>query len=670
MEELEAAISHLPNGMAAGISGILPEMVKFGGLKLRQELLRLFQLVWRDGQVPADWRNAEIVPVPKKGDLSMCDNWRGIALLDVIGKVAGRLLQCRLQQVSEDVLPESQGGFRRGRSCTDQIFCVRQIVEKLYEHRSKAFLIFVDLRKAYDSVPRRGLWCGLRKLGIPSKLVDLIADFHSGMQASVRVGDSRTDPITVRNGLRQGCSLAPVLFNLYFSLVIARWRCVLQDCPEFQAVTLQYKRSGKLFEKSRRGWESRDWLDLEFADDAVLFAPSRSTALFALESFFSVAADFGLTVSAAKTKVMVGGVGITDDDRLPFLVCGSSVECADAFVYLGSLVTPDTRVSQEVDRRLASASRAFGALRCVFDDNSLSLRCKRLIYTACVLSVLLYGSECWTVLKRDAEKLDRFHHCCLRHILGVSRFDQQHYRVTNSLLRDWWEVSMPLSGLLRQRRLEWLGHVGRMDESRLPSQALFGRLPNPRPWEGPRLRWRDVVHRDLSLLGVTDWFQLCASRNDWRALYLAPPPVCLPSVSAVCCLHCHREFRRHSDYTRHKCSDIRKLPVCQQPGAVQCSQCQRWLRSRGGLAVHKCSAAAIQPNSAPVRFSLTNLGCCPQHCPHCNRCFRSASGFRRHNCSRGSRCRARDDFEYACRNCSRRFRRPQDLSRHVRFCAS
>ena len=129
----------------------------------------------------------------------------------------------------------------------------------------------------------------------------------------------------------------------------------MQKYPNFQAAALRYKQSGKLFENTRRGWESRDWLDLEFADDVVVFARSRSMALLALETFFSVAAGFSATVSEPKTKVMVGGAGITDDDWLPFPVCSSSGECADAFVYIGSLVTLDTEVSQEVDRRLASA---------------------------------------------------------------------------------------------------------------------------------------------------------------------------------------------------------------------------------------------------------------------------------------------------------------------------
>ena len=116
-------------------------------------LLALIHEAWPVGEVPQAWRNAELVTIPKRGDLSSCDNWRGIALLDVVGKALGRLLQNGLQVVAELELPETQCGFRRGRSCTDHIFTLLQSIEKFNEHQSSGYIVFVDLRKAYDSVP-------------------------------------------------------------------------------------------------------------------------------------------------------------------------------------------------------------------------------------------------------------------------------------------------------------------------------------------------------------------------------------------------------------------------------------------------------------------------------------------------------------------------------------
>lgn len=100
------------------------------------------------------------------------------------------------------------------------VFTVRQIIEKSWEHKSKSFLVFVDLKKAYDSVSRAALWIVLRKLGVPESLVELIRSFHHDMKAQIRLSSSTTD---INNGLRQGCSMAPVLFNLYSCVMIERW---------------------------------------------------------------------------------------------------------------------------------------------------------------------------------------------------------------------------------------------------------------------------------------------------------------------------------------------------------------------------------------------------------------------------------------------------------------
>ena len=150
-------------------------------------LTDLVSVVLKERRVPQEWVDAILVPIPKKGNLHCCDNWRGIALLDVVGKLVARIVQNRLQVLAEKELPESQCGFRRGRGCTDMIFMVRQLAEKTIEHQTKQYLIFVDLHKAYDSVPREALWIALRKLGVLDVIVDIINSFHTNMGARIRV---------------------------------------------------------------------------------------------------------------------------------------------------------------------------------------------------------------------------------------------------------------------------------------------------------------------------------------------------------------------------------------------------------------------------------------------------------------------------------------------------
>ena len=120
--------------------------------------------VWQSGDVVSDWRDAVIVPIPKKGNLRLCDNWRGISLLDVAGKLFASIIQTRMQSSAEEVLPDSQCGFRCGRGCNDMIFVAHQLIDKTIEHDDELCVLFVDLRKAYNSIPRLALWSVLEKL--------------------------------------------------------------------------------------------------------------------------------------------------------------------------------------------------------------------------------------------------------------------------------------------------------------------------------------------------------------------------------------------------------------------------------------------------------------------------------------------------------------------------
>lgn len=137
------ALSKLKKDKAGGKTGILPELLVHGGADLHDRLLQLIQDEWQEGTVVEDWRDAEVVSIPKKGNLKLCDNWQGISLFDVVGKVLARILQERLQIVAEKVLPELQRGFRKGRGCVDMIFAARQLLE---EHDDAWFVLFIDLK--------------------------------------------------------------------------------------------------------------------------------------------------------------------------------------------------------------------------------------------------------------------------------------------------------------------------------------------------------------------------------------------------------------------------------------------------------------------------------------------------------------------------------------------
>ena len=195
------------------------------------------------------------------------------------------------------------------------IFTIRQLADKAIEHQAKQFLLFVDLKKAYDSVPRTAMWLTLKKLGIPDSTV-IIRSFHDGMHAQVRINGETVEEIPVENGLRQGCTMAPVLFNLYASLVVERWSARVKD-EEGVGTYLRCKLDHQLFRRSTRGAEEYRMNECQFVDDAALLATTCTGAEQAALSYVEVASAFGLTVSLPKTKLLVAGHALQEEDKAP-----------------------------------------------------------------------------------------------------------------------------------------------------------------------------------------------------------------------------------------------------------------------------------------------------------------------------------------------------------------
>ena len=222
--------------------------------------------------------------------------------------------------------------------------------------------MFIDLRKAYDSVPHEALWVVLGKLGVPDSLIEWIRSFHQGMKAAITLDDTLLDEINVENGLRQGCCMAPVLFNLYTSIVAERWSVRMKNV-EGAGVFLHHKPDGKLFRRYVRNAHESYLMECQFADDAALLETTRAGAERALQCYIDVAGDLGLTVSIPKTKVMACGWLVQPSDEGPIRIdYDNCVESVSEFQYLGSMVERSGRVDTDIERRVMQASRAFAYL--------------------------------------------------------------------------------------------------------------------------------------------------------------------------------------------------------------------------------------------------------------------------------------------------------------------
>jgi sorting nexin-29 len=124
-------------------------------------------LIWNKEELPRRWKESIVVPIHKKGDKTDCSNYRGISLLSISYNILSNILLSRLIPYADEIIGDHQCGFRRNRSSTDQIFYIRQILEKMWVYNGTVHQLFIDFKKAYDSVWREALYNVLIEFGNP-----------------------------------------------------------------------------------------------------------------------------------------------------------------------------------------------------------------------------------------------------------------------------------------------------------------------------------------------------------------------------------------------------------------------------------------------------------------------------------------------------------------------
>ncbi|KAJ8044654.1 RNA-directed DNA polymerase from mobile element jockey [Holothuria leucospilota] len=156
-----------------------------------------------EGEVPQDMRDTRIVTLFKnRGDRSDCNNYRGISLLSIVGKLFARVALNRLQILAHRVYPESQCGFRSCRANIDMIFSLRQLQETCREQRQPLYLAFVDLTKAIDLASRKGLFKLLQRIGCPPTLLSIIMSFQNDMRGTVSFDGDTSKPFKITSGVK------------------------------------------------------------------------------------------------------------------------------------------------------------------------------------------------------------------------------------------------------------------------------------------------------------------------------------------------------------------------------------------------------------------------------------------------------------------------------------
>ena len=302
-----------------------------------------------------------ILPFPKKGDIGLAKNYRGITLTSIAAKIYNALLRNRLERKIDNILRKNQNGFRRNRSTTSQILTIRRILEGVRAKNLQATLLFVYFTKAFDSIHRGKIEQILLAYGIPKETVAAITILYRNTKVKVRSPDGDTEYFDIVAGVLQEDMLAPYLFIICLDYVL---RTSIDEIRE----------NGFELTKKRR-YPAKTITDADYADDIAILANTPDQAETLLHSLERAAAGIGLSVNAHKTEYIC--YNQTGDISTQV---GTPLKLVDKFTYLGSSVAS---TEKDIDTRLTKAWTAINRLSIIWKSD-LTDKMKRSFFQAAV----------------------------------------------------------------------------------------------------------------------------------------------------------------------------------------------------------------------------------------------------------------------------------------------
>lgn len=394
-DEINHVLHRLKAGKAPGFDGVPPEFYKLAmenfsapgynafvpSTYMGKVILQIARIVWNNGSIPSDWNEAWIISILKKGDPREMNNFRGISLLAVIIKIViTTVVTVRVQRVFEEKnwFITEQAGFRALEECAAHSCSLYEILGRRTIAQQRTFVCFVDLSKAYDTVPIEALLRKMELAGVPVKLNSFLRAYYSNATAKVKTTYGLSELLPILRGLRQGCTASPILFDIFINDILTDVRAL-----GVEVIGLKDKRE----------------VGLLFADDLVLMCRSLSTLKQALALLSAWALRNEMKFGIAKCGVM--GVGVGAHERLlryadRWRLNGDLLPIVTQYTYLGLVFTNTLDLGVMIADRVRKGRNALNSLLPTLRSADIPLRMKvNTLIKGVLIPILVFGGELW-----------------------------------------------------------------------------------------------------------------------------------------------------------------------------------------------------------------------------------------------------------------------------------
>lgn len=369
-EELLKSVAELKCNKACGPDGLKAEVLIHADQETKDAIRGIMNRCLLGEDVPDEWREARIHPIHKKGDPKVASNYRGIAISNAMYKLYANILYARLQRYvdANNLLPDTQNGFRPKRSAIDNIYVLNHTIGKTLRRNKRLYCAFIDFKAAFDTINREILFNRLKKIGIPAYIIEAIKNIYKTTLSTINGTTFRQT-----NGLRQGCPLSPLLFALYIGDLDETFAG--QQCGG-----TVISRRLKIF-------------CLSYADDLVLIAETPEELQEMLKVLNRYANRKRLTVNVDKSKVMRFAPG-SRVSNVRWTYNGEQLEEVRTFKYLGYVFQINGGSSSHVQEMVSAAKRSVSQTWSIAQrkfTNNFAIRDQ--MFRSIVLPTMTYACE-------------------------------------------------------------------------------------------------------------------------------------------------------------------------------------------------------------------------------------------------------------------------------------